>query len=333
MDKRRVTLVFKIMLRVKAAILTGLILLCLGCTTASADEGELYPVWWSPELGLDNLDIIDWRLQKEFPRGRQFHLATYDVKRIYTDELYDADHPELGFNWDLEQVNVVERWIDDCDTLIASTDEGFEIDQENPYWVHAFNIRAIYSAQCNALLALKQAKPATTSYVRDLVLDEHSMEFVPPLIGMGWGCRGLKELLQANRDGVTWRDFASGYFKKDQHPSYELTVLDENTISILNRFKLADSWSPDFVPSSVTIAIYGRGDFNRDGFDDLLIKWEQQILSTDGELYTLFSAVYVATRRTPGGVLRVVDLWGQTLMEPPGRCDVRSAIRESGNVQ
>ena len=320
-------------LRAKAAILTGLVLLYLGCITASADEGAPYPVWWSPELSLDNLDIIDWRLQKEFPRGRQFHLVTYDLERVYTDELVDADRPELGFNWDLKQVNVVERWIADCKSLIEWTDEGFTIDQENPYWVHAGNMRAIYSAQCNALLALKQAKPATTSYVRDLVLDENSMEIVPPLIGMAWDCRSLIEFLQANRNGVTWRDFASGYFKKDPPQKYELTVLDENTISVINKFKITGYWPHDFVSSSVTIAIYGRGDFNRDGFDDLLIKWEEQVLSTDGELYMLFSAVYVATRRKPGGVLRVVDLWGPIPMYPPFQCDARSAIRESGRIE
>ncbi len=70
----------------------ALLALCLLCGPAAlaGEDADPYPIWWSPELGLESLDKIEWQLYTEFPRGEQFHLVTYGRKRVYC--LYQCPH-------------------------------------------------------------------------------------------------------------------------------------------------------------------------------------------------------------------------------------------------
>ncbi|MCH9019631.1 MAG: hypothetical protein IIA73_04625 [Proteobacteria bacterium] len=313
-------------------VTTVVIALCLGLgAPAWAEEAAPYPVWWSPKLGLESLDLIDSELQEAFPRGQQFHLVKYDLKRVYIDELIDETRPELGYNWDIERVNVVEHWIEDCRSLIKWTDEGFHIDQDNPYWIHADTMHAIHSARCYALMALKRAKPAEASFVRDFVFDEDAMNYIPPMIGMGWDCKNLYKFLRANRGGVSWSDFDYGYFD-DQTPVYKLIVMDDTTL-IVDRIVKSKYLNTEYVYSTVRMIIYGRGDFDGDGLDDLLIRWEAWVPPSHGDPVISSSVVYVATRQTPDGVLRVVDLVGPSPTDALVRCNARTSIVESGRIQ
>ena len=298
---------------------------------ALAGEVAPYPIWWSPELELESLDLIDWQLQWEFPRGQQFHLVTYGLERVYTDELIDPLKPELGFNWDIKRIDIKEQWIDSCVSLIEWTDKGFEIDHESPYWVHALNMHALHSVKCYALQALKQAKPAVTSYVRKFAFDENAMDYIPPMIGMGWDCKGLIMFTRANRDGVSWREFIPRYFRR-KDPIYVVTVIDQLSI-VVDRIRDPKSQGPENIYNSARITVIGQGDFDNDGLDDLLIKWEEQILTSVGELFTRFSALYIATRKETDIVFRVVDLIGSPPSGLTGRCEPRNSIIESGQDQ
>lgn len=311
------------------AALFTLVLLC--GPAALAGEDAHYPVWWSPELGLESLDLIDYELADEFPRGEQFHLVTYGLKRVYTDALIDEAHPEQGYNWNVERINVKEQWIDNCASLFEWTGKGFRFDHDSPYWVHAFNMYALHSGECYALQALKQAKPATTSYVRNFAFDENAIDYIPAMIGMGWDCMGLNEFLQANRDGVTWREIIPQSFNGHELPVYVISVIDQKTI-VVDRITEASDWAPEIIDSSVRITIYGRGDFDGDDLDDLLIRREFSIIVDIGKLYTRFSTVYVVTRREPNDALRVVDFFGSSPYLQ-GRCDARELIRESGRFE
>ena len=254
------------------AALLALTLLC--APAAQAGEDAPYPIWWLPELGLESLDLIDYELADEFPQGEQFHLVTYGLKRVYTDALIDEAHPEQGYNWNVERINVKEQWIHNCASLIAWTGKGFDVDHDSPYWVHAFNMLALHSGECDALQALKQAKPATTSHVRNFVFDENALDYIPAMIGIGWDCMGLNEFLQANRDGVSWREFIPQYFNGHELPVYVISVIDQKTI-VVDRITEASAWAPEIIDSSVRITIYGRGDFDGDDLDDLLIRMSE----------------------------------------------------------
>ena len=193
-------------------------------------------------------------------------------------------------------------------------------------------MRAIYSAQCYALLALKQARPATTSYLRDFVLGQNIMSYIPPMIGRGWDCRSLNKILKQNHDGVSWVDYYEDLYKKFNY-RHEVTVLDENTVHVELLFRSSSkySWS---VHDSVKLTIYGRGDFNGDGLDDLLIKWDVVSRWRRGDPAASNSAVYIATRYKRDDVLRVVDFLGPPPTGIAGDCTyARKYIIESGRPE
>ena len=51
--------------------LIGAVLLMLSMATALADEHAPYPIWWSPELGLESLEQIDERLDRPLGPGEE----------------------------------------------------------------------------------------------------------------------------------------------------------------------------------------------------------------------------------------------------------------------
>ena len=115
------------------------------------------------------------------------------------------------------------------------------------------------------------------------------------MIAMGWDCRGLfNSFLKENRDGVSWLDYFAEFYKKYDY-WHEITVLDENTVYVDLLFR-SNPNHPESVTGTVKLTIYGRGDFNGDGLDDLLIKWDDVPRWRYGDPTVLTSAVYVATR-------------------------------------
>lgn len=309
---------------VRAALLV-LLLLC--GPAALAGEDAPYPVWWSPELGLESLDDIEWKLEESFPRTRWYEVVTHDVQLIYTDELIDKDDPERGYFQGLEDINIERRTINDCLSLITWRDQGFGVFDGSPFSYHASRLDSFYSGYCYTLSALKDAKPSKKSFLRDFAFDEDAIDYIPPMIRLGWRCRGLNEFLRANRDGVPWRDFRHGYYTKGL-PNVRLTVIDQKSISFDLIFEIS-SWYPDYIAETVRIIITGQADFNGDGWDDLLIRREYG-KRLEGEIVPLSSALYVVTRKETDSVLRVVDYIGPPPLNTVGRCSARDSIIDSG---
>lgn len=310
--------------------LIGAVLLMLSMAAALAGEDAPFPIWWSPELGLESLDDIEWKLEESFPRTRWYEVATYDSKLVYTDVLKDETHPEWGYNWYTEDINMERRTINDCLSLITWRDKGFDVYDGSPYFYHASRLDTFYSGYCYTLSALKVAKPAKKSYIRDFAFDEDAMDYIPPMIRLGWVCRSLNELLRANRDDVPWREFRRGYYTKGL-PNVLLTVIDEKSISFDSIYENFYSF-PDNINYIVRIFITGQGDFNGDGLEDLLIRREFA-RPVDGEIITLSTSLYLVTRMGTDSVFRVIDFLGPPPYEPGGTCNGRKRIIESGRAQ
>ncbi len=314
---------------IRAALLA---LTVLFSPAALAGEDAPYPIWWSPELGIESLELIDVEFYKYFPRGHIFHLDKYELKGTPTDILRDETRPELGYRLSFKKANIEERRIDNCRSLVEATDKGFDVDHDNRYWVHVLSMRAIYSPRCYAMVALKQAKPAKTSFLRDFELGQDVMTYIPSMIAMGWNCIDLiKYFLKENRDGVSWLDYFAEFYKKYDY-RHEITVLDANTVYVDLLYR-QDNY-PESVTGTIKLTIYGRGDFNGDGLDDLLIKWDDVPSLRYGDPTVITSVVYVATRYERDDVLRVVDFFGPPPMGSISDCTyARKQIIKSGRPE
>ena len=80
---------------------------------------------------------------------------------------------------------------------------------------------------------------------------------------------------------MPWSEFIYDYFD-DKLPVYKLIVMDDN-ILIVDRIVKSIYLYSEYVYSTVRMIIYGRGDFNGDGLDDLLIRWEAWVPPSHGD--------------------------------------------------
>ena len=267
-----------------------------GCAAAPTQPTEAYPVWWSPDLGVGSLDQIDALLAKTIPKDQQYFAMKFDWKRVYKDALYDEDRPELGFDFYMEKVNVEQHLVDNCLSFFKWFETRFNADGYD-----AFQLQVSLSGYCYALRALKTARPARISYVRDFAFGDDAMDHIPAMVGAGWECRTIDELVEANRWGLSWSDYLDDEPGDD---ALDPKVRADNDTSFTVEFLFPES--QDEVYIEIHITIMGRGDFNGDGIDDLLMgrDWKNMILGSHT------SARYLVMRRKRDDALRVVDVLG-----------------------
>ncbi len=99
-----------------------------GAALGGASGGETYPVWWAPELGLENLDEIDAALARRFPEGKRavFH-------KFGRHMVGEGETAYLG-----EWGSLDAQPIDNCVAYLKWTDEGYQFENtdEDSYWVY-----------------------------------------------------------------------------------------------------------------------------------------------------------------------------------------------------
>ena len=267
-----------------------------GCAAAPTQPTEAYPVWWSPDLGVGSLDQIDALLAKTIPNDQQYFAMKFDWKRVYKDALYDEDRPELGFDFYMEKVNVEQHLVDNCLSFFKWFETGFKSDGYD-----AFQLQLSLSGYCYTLRALKIARPARTSHVRDFAFGNDAMDLLPVMVGRGWECRDINKMLEANRRGVSWSEHLYDALGDDV-PDYKVRAENDTSLTVERIFPKRQ----DEVTSVTRITIYGRGDFSGDGIDDLLMGWDWK----DMILGPHAAALYLVTRRERDDALRVVDVLG-----------------------
>jgi hypothetical protein len=135
---------------------------------------------------------------------------------------------------------------------------------------------------CLVLQKLRNAKPARTSYVHDLVWDKHVLPLLPPQLAITVSKETESAANDAAGRGRNWLDF---------DPS--VTAGGDGTDQI-------EVTGKGFIQRLI---LWGRGDFNGDGIEDLLV--ESLDTLTGGTYRNL--RLFVLTRRMANARLSVVS--------------------------
>jgi hypothetical protein len=214
-----------------------------------------YPVWWSAELELDSLDRVEARLRRDlwldFPEGLKLYKAQ------------GTSH-----------VTVQAR---NCHSLKKLSEDGYYGGNSSDIGVQHYHLSV-----CRAIALLGQAKPATISHLRDFVLNEEVVRYLPALVNLQPSCQAICQAYFKNKRGVPLNEFE-----------------DIERIEVTNAGKLM-VWTPGW---RITMMLVARGDFTADGLDDILL------VSHGGATEGTYAAadLYILTRDKPGAVLRVFD--------------------------
>ena len=237
----------------KISVAAGLIV-AIATTSAAAEES--YPIWWSPRLELESLEKIDERLQRRIPEE--------DALTLYKTGDSEAPPTEAAT----------------CAALIELTDAGYTAQGRNNQQVLAYHL-----SSCRAIVAVKSARPARTSHLRDFVLDQTSLNLLPALVlNDALSCQEVCLRVEANRRGIPMGRF--GDF-------LEITAQSDTRLDL------------ESFASKSSIEILGRGDFDGDGLDDLLVLSKSGAV---GQLGGRWGAtdLLVVSREAPDSVLFVV---------------------------
>jgi hypothetical protein len=106
---------------------------------------------------------------------------------------------------------------------------------------------------CTPLKALMKVKPANQSFVRELKLNDMLLKQLSPSVGFVMSSSMLKSIKERAKKGETWFDI---------WPKLQLTQSNKYRISVIH----ANGGS------KTDIKLLGWGDFNNDGFDDMLVR-------------------------------------------------------------
>lgn len=168
----------------------------------------------------------------------------------------------------------------DCRALNRLLDAGYGEDG-------GFGSISLYATECRTLAAFERAVPAERSYLRDFVLDADAQCYLPAMIFVAPSCEKTCRQRRADQEGIPLGAFETDLevVTPEGYTGAELTLY-------VNSFE-----------ASTTLNIRGRGDFNGDGLDDLLL--DSHSMLRRGQRGP--SGAFVLTRTAPGAVLRVVE--------------------------
>jgi hypothetical protein len=229
--------------------------LALGLSgAASAAEGP-FPVWWSPVLELDSLDAIDARLAREIWPGDPEGLPLAKTEGETRKEVPAFNCIEL------------ERWVG----------EGYSGIGSNGFGLQLYN-----QAFCRAIEMMRRAEPAERSFLRDFVLNEDAIDYLPVMVHITPSCDFLCEYLHANRQRIPLSRAI---------PDLEVGAIGPDEVEIRT------------TTLATRLSALARGDMNSDGLEDLLIFSNTH--ATEGTGGWLF--VFLLTCEGPGAVLHVLE--------------------------
>ncbi len=174
--------------------------------------------------------------------------------------------------------------MDNCAQMLAQCDpvaHGKCAGQASATSDRDFQAQKMTMVDCLILQQLRHAAPATSSYVEALQWDEHVVPLLPPQFAITVSKESALKAKSAAKGGKRWLDF-------------------DKTIA-------ASADGPDQILVQGTgfeerLILWGRGDLNGDGLEDLLVQSLDAL--TQGTYRN--TRLFLLTRKSPGGELSVV---------------------------
>ncbi len=137
------------------------------------------------------------------------------------------------------------------------------------------------TVSCLILWEMRHATPSTTSHVAKLKWDEHILPLLPPQLAINVSDESLGKAKLAATRGEGWPDFDKSVTASNDGPD-QIVVQGDGFVE--------------------RVILWGRGDLNGDGIQDLLV---QSLDTLAGGSYRN-TRLFILTRKTPGGKLTVV---------------------------
>jgi hypothetical protein len=155
-----------------------------------------------------------------------------------------------------------------------------------------------------SLRALKRARPAATSYLRDFGSTQDVLDYLPALLDAA-GCKFLPTELLANRDGVPWSKFI--------HPAFGPPKCFSNLVVPDREHFVYAAWNSSEMTEKYNeraFLIIACGDLDGDGVDDLLLRRDFLGFFGGKPRGLPQSVLFLLTRHAEAAVLRVIDAHG-----------------------
>ena len=213
------------------AALLALLMLC--APAALAGEHAPYPIWWSPELELESLNLIDERLDRP----------------LWPDEEGFRIFVGIGSNRRTEIAKScadIRRLEEEASGAIESPD---------------IYLWSMLYRQCYPIERFTDAKPAIESYVANFVLGVESLDYLPALLLGSPSCDGLCRLYDANHNRIPLALHLDRPFDVLVTNPYKMIIESESDlikIDILGRADFNDDGLEDIFVKAVVKPKEGR---------------------------------------------------------------------------
>jgi hypothetical protein len=165
--------------------------------------------------------------------------------------------------------------VSNCNEYLKSSDLHFPPPSDRDTALLRFN-----GVDCQAIRALGEAKQSKTSYLVHFHLDSQAADYLPPTLAPAVSGEDSQNARDAEARGLSWRQFQPGLTLKPD----KVSLLAEES------------------GGSTRLEIYGHGDFDRDGVEDILLRADVSFIKgtyTDSRLFLL-------TRKSPNSQLTLL---------------------------